>query len=96
MAIKNPNNDQYYKVMIDEPERAELSVVRFNVYLNEEARFNPPNDFIQPKTEMYFPANYSLLDFILQNQFPAGADGLLTAIYSYLKTTPEFENFIDC
>jgi hypothetical protein len=103
MAIKDADG-KYYKLkpMLSPEEQVEhvdLYYIRLEVYLNEDARQTPPNEFTVPIHRNVQVNSGDYLKGLMNHTYDndkSTKDNFLTATYIFLKTLDDFKDMIDC
>jgi hypothetical protein len=103
MALKDADC-KYYKItpMINPDgnlDNLDLYYIRLEVYLNEDARQTPPNEFTVPIHKNVHIDSGDYLKSLMNHTYDdekSTVDNFLTASYIFLKTLDEFKDMVDC
>jgi len=103
MALKDADG-KYYKIsaMLNPDgslDNLDLYYMRMEVFLNEDARHTPPNEFTVAIHKNVMVNGSDYLKGLMNHTYvdeKSTVDNFITASYIFLKTLDEFKDMVDC
>ena len=102
MALKNANGN-YYKLELDtiteQIINVDFSMLMFKVYVDEAHRDSGDTEFVKSHNMNVSVLSEESIRHMLSYEYDtekSAVNNLISSMYDYAKTLPEFEGFVDC